>query len=374
MTISSFNKIIIDTEALRYNYQLLTDLVNTEGEIMAMVKSDGYGHGLESSAHTFARAGCTRFGVAELAEGVGLRDSGCTGQILIFLGFELSSIDYFFSHNLTPVIFSREDLGVLSAVAAKKQQQISIYLKFDCGMSRLGFKPHEAAELVSQIERSDFLLLEGIVCHYPCSDDRTSDNSRDVYRLFSTIVDSVGKEKIGNRSACNSGGALYLPETHGELVRAGISLYGYYPDGRQGRAESTGKKLKPAMSFITRVIQINDVEAGMGISYGHSYRTQRATKLAVLPVGYSDGYPRSVSNKGVVLISGKRAPIRGRVCMNLCMADITGIEGVGVGDDVVLLGSQGNEAIDADEIAGWSNTISYEILCAIGNNNQRITR
>ena len=157
-----------------------------------------------------------------------------------------------------------------------------------------------------------------------------------------------------------------------EMVRPGISLYGYYPDGRAGQERAFGERLVPAMSYVSQVLQVKTVPAGTGVSYGHTYITPCESRLAIIPVGYEDGYFRSLSNRGEVLIRGCRAPIRGRICMNICIADVTGIHGVEAGDDVVLMGTQGRESITADEIAGWVGTISYEVLCLIGNNNERI--
>ncbi len=174
-------------------------------------------------------------------------------------------------------------------------------------------------------------------------------------------------------SSCNSGGALYFPAMHGSIVRSGIALYGYYPNGSAGRDEAGEKAFKPAMRFSTRVLQINRIKAGAGISYGHTFIAERDMELAVLPVGYSDGYPRMLSNRAEVLIAGRRAPIKGRVCMNLCMVDVTDIPDIAQGTEAVLLGSQGDDCIDADEIASWCGTISYEILCSLGNNNKRRT-
>jgi len=372
MTGSSFNTVVIHTDRLKHNYRILDALTTPQTGIMAMVKSDAYGHGLEAAAAAFAAAGCKKFGVAEIGEGVALRKSGCSGDILVFLGFDSEDTEHFFTYDLTPVVFTREDLAALARRAEQKKKEVSIYLKFDCGMSRLGFKPAEAQELFSRVEGYSHLRLLGIMNHFPCSDDRQSRSNHDIYRIFSQIVESADTKKVPVLSACNSGGILYFPEAHGELVRAGISLYGYCPDGEAGRRSGVGKQLKPAMSYRSRILQINEVSRGAGISYGHTYIAESDMKLAVLPVGYSDGYPRIVSNRAEVLIGGRRAPIRGRVCMNICMADVTAIEGVNAGDEVVLLGSQGNETIDADEIAGWADTISYEILCLLGNNNQRI--
>jgi len=372
MDIPSFNNVVINSANLQHNYRLIRQLLGPHTDIMAMVKSDGYGHGVEFSAQAFGETGCTKFGVAELLEGVQLRNSGCTSEILIFLGFAPSATDFLFSHNLTPVVFLKDDIHTIATHAARLKKRTDIYLKFDCGMSRLGFKPDDAQDLVSLIEDLDYLDFKGIISHYPCSDDRASCNSERVFTQFLRIVESVGKEHIPVCSLCNSGGTLYLQNTHGEMTRVGISLYGYYPDGDEGRAAWQGEPLKPAMSFISRVLQVNEVSAGSGVSYGHTYRAERDMKLAVLPVGYSSGYPRLVSNRAEVIIRGKRVPIRGRICMNHCMADVSEVGNVEPGDEVVLLGSQGSETISADEIANWAETISYEILCSLGNNNQRV--
>ncbi len=372
MAIPSFNRVIINRETLRHNFAVLSGRLSPDTALLAMVKSEAYGHGLKTAAAAFGSSGCALFGVAELGEGVALRESGCTGTILVFLGFDKDYCDYFFSHDLTPVLFSREDLDVFADMADRKKQSASVYLKFDCGMSRLGFKPHEAEELVSRVADHPRLRLKGVISHYPCSDDRYSENSRHVYRLFSLVCKAAAQKQQTLSSLCNSGGLLYFSETCGDMARSGISLYGYCPDGKAGRDTESGQQLRPAMSFVSRVLQINDVSAGSGVSYGHTFVAEKDMRLAVLPVGYSDGYPRLLSNRGEVLINGRRVPIRGRICMNLCMVDITGMDDVRMGDEVVLLGSQGNETIDADEIGDWAATVNYEILCSLGNNNERV--
>jgi alanine racemase len=185
------------------------------------------------------------------------------------------------------------------------------------------------------------------------------------------VCANVREKYEGFRHIGNSGGVFNFPETCCDMVRPGISLYGYYPDGQAGADRARGERLRPAMSFTSRVLQVKTVPAGSGVSYGHTYITPSETRLAILPVGYEDGYLRSLSNRAEVLVKGKRAPVRGRICMNMCMIDITGIDGVEPGDEAVLLGAQGEDAITADEIAEWAGTISYEVLCLIGNNNER---
>ncbi len=365
----SFNRVIIDSAALLHNYNYLCSQADNRVRIMAMVKSDGYGHSLTHTARLLGEAGCRLFGVAEVEEGVALRESGCNGDIFVFMGFNHADLDYFFSHNLTPVVFTMEGLERISQVRMKQSADLDVYLKFDCGMARLGFAPSEAVQVYEKCRKLS-LRIKGIFAHFPCSDDRQSDNSSSVAATFFDIAQQTHANPL-IRSICNSGGLLYHPQAHGDMVRVGISLYGYYPDGKQGRAAAAASGLRPAMTCATRVIQINPVAAGRGIGYGHTYVTDRDTKLAVLPIGYSDGYFRTLSNRAEVLIKGQRAPIRGRICMNMCMADVTDIDGVDVGAEAILLGSQGSETVDADEIGSWCDTISYEILCALGNNNRR---
>ena len=366
----SFNQVIIDTSALAHNYRYLSGKVGEGVKFMAMVKSDAYGHSMIESAQVFEQNGCTSFGVAELSEGVELRESGCNGDILVFVGFDYRDSEYLLSHNLTPVIFNHEDLSHISETAARFGKKLPIYLKFDCGMSRLGFYSADAPEIFKKCE-SQQIDVTGIISHFPCSDDRSSNHSEQAYQLFSSITQTQGIQATLEQSICNSGGILYFPETHADLVRAGISLYGYYPDGAEGRTADFENGLLPAMKCCTRVIQVKQIEAGRGVSYGHTFVAERETQLAILPIGYSDGYFRSLSNLGEVLIRGRRAPIRGRICMNMCMVDITDIAGVEVGDEVILLGTQGEERIDADDIANLVDTISYEVLCSLGNNNKR---
>lgn len=371
MGISSWNRVVIDETALAANYRLLTGRVGDSVRVLAMVKSDAYGHGLAPAAGAFAGAGCRDFGVAEIGEGVELRESGCRGEIFIFLGCAAEQLDYYFSHRLTPVVFSRDDLRRLAEAARRHGGKIGVYLKFDCGMARLGFHPDMAAALARYCVELPEIEVLGVISHYPCADDPAASSNAEVAAAFAAATAPFARSPGLVRSLCNSAGTLYLPATHGELVRAGIALYGYYPDGPAGRPEAGQPALRPALSCATTILQINEVKAGSGISYGHTCRASRDMRLAVLPVGYSDGYPRSLSNRAEVLIGGRRAPIRGRICMNLCMADVTDIPAARAGDEAVLLGRQQEQTIDADEIAGWCETISYEILCALGNNNER---
>lgn len=365
------NQIFIDASALEHNVRILRQRVRPTVRIMAMVKADAYGHGMVQTARVFSRAGCDCFAVAEVAEGVTLRRSGIREPIFVLLGLQAAEAQRFLEHDLTPVVFDELAMRRLSEAAVEKKTTIAVHLKIDCGMGRLGFMPDELPSVLSRLENLPGLTLAGIMSHFPLADDPASPRTREMYRHFRRACDQyLGKAAVFCHIA-NSGAALYFPETCCDMVRLGISLYGGYPDGAKGLKADRGTRLIPAMSFTTQVVQVKSVPAGTGVSYGHTFTTRRQTRVAVLPVGYANGYLRALSNRAQVLIKGRRANVIGRICMNLCMVDITDIPGVDPGEPVTLLGSQGAETITADEIAEWMGTIAYEVLCLFGNNNQR---
>jgi alanine racemase len=371
MKAPSFNQVRISRKALCHNYRLLQKKAGQQ-RLLAMVKADAYGHGMCEAAAILATAGCTDFGVAELCEGVVLRESGIQGKIFIFLGFEPSQASLLFEFDLTPVLYDEESGRALSREAVRRQSEIAVHLKVDCGMTRLGVFPDQFEAFMASLEALPGVRVEGVASHFPRADEQDSDHTRQQLLRFQDLaIDGAQSHKDITWHTANSGGILYFPECHCDMVRAGIALYGYYPDGISGIRSEESHGLENVMSFVTRVLQVKTVPADVGVSYGHSYVTSCATRLAVLPVGYEDGLSRSLSNVGEVLIGGRRAKIRGRICMNLCMVDVTHIEGVCPGDEVVILGEQGIESIRGDDIAQWMGSISYEVLCLFGNNNER---
>lgn len=368
---ASFNQIRISKAALCHNYRLLKERAGTEVRLLAMIKADAYGHGMNEVARVLSDNGCSEYGVAEIDEGLRLRNSGIESTIFVFLGFAPLDAGLFFEYNLTPVIYTLESALALSLEAEKRNREIEVHVKIDCGMTRLGIYPDEFGQFYNSLKDLPGLTFGGIASHFPRADEADSNNTSEQFSRFEKLFTIVKQNKKIIRHTANSGGILYFPETHCDMVRAGISLYGYYPDGLNGIRQEVGEKLQHVMSFTTSVLQVKTAPVGTGISYGHTYVTDSETRIAVLPVGYEDGLSRSLSNKGEVLIRGKRAKIRGRICMNLCMVDVTSIEDVQAGDEVVILGSQNTDTISADEIAGWMDSISYEVLCLFGNNNER---
>jgi len=361
----------IDRAALRHNFRQVRKLVGPAVGILAVVKADAYGHGLVPAAQAFAEAGATSFGVAEVEEGVQLRQAGITGQIVVMLGVDRQGAVEAVAHDLTPVVYTLEALEALAAQAAKSGCRKEVQIKVDVGMGRLGLLPHEIEPFLTALRRFPSLHLSGIVSHFPKADvegDATTEKQYGLFQDLLTRVQDGGGERINH--IANSATLMRYPQMRCDLVRPGISLYGCYPADWLRQASELD--LRPVMRFVTTVLQVKEVPAGQGISYGHRYVTERPTRLAVLPVGYDDGYLRRMAGKAEVLLAGQRAPVRGMICMNACMADVTEIPGVKAGDEAVLLGRQGAGEIRAEEIARWSDTINYEILCLFGSCNRQV--
>lgn len=371
---NSYNCVTISSAALQHNYNYIKSKVAADVKVMAMVKADGYGHSMIQAAKAFADVGCDCFGVAELGEAVKLRKAGISGRIFVMLGFEDDEVGSFFEHDLTPVVYNYNSARSLSDKALHTGVQIGVHIKVDTGMGRLGVMVENLAEFVDTLEGLQGISIAGIMSHFPESDNPESGSTEKGFTAFSRVCTGLKNRIKGVCHIANSGAVLNFPNTHCDMVRAGIALYGYHPAGLVHCDSLSAEGLIPAMSFSSKVLQVKTVPEGTGISYGLTYITHRETRIAVLPVGYEDGYSRILSNRGEVLIRGQRAPIRGRICMNICMVDVTDISEAAAGDDAVFLGTQGAETITADDIAEKMGSISYEVLCLLGNNNQRVYR
>ena len=368
----SLNRVSISRSALIHNFRLLCRRAGTAA-IMAMVKADAYGHGMIDCARILSAEGAAAFGVAEAAEGVRLRQAGCDLPVFVLAGAVPRAVETMIAHRLTPVAVDGAILPELSRQARERGVKVGVHLKLDAGMGRQGTLPGDFIELVRRAQALPNLRIEGVMAHFPMSEDRQSTNSAQVLATFQQTATEVARLIPGKccLHLANSGGLFYVAGALLDMVRLGISLYGCYPDGGAGREAAVEPKLRPVMRFTSDVIQVRQVPAGVGLGYNHLCTTTRPTTLAVLPVGYEDGYLRRLSNRAEVLLHGRRAPVVGRISMNLTLIDVTDLEGVRMGDEAVLLGRQGSEEITADEVAGWMETINYEVLCLFGNLNQR---
>ena len=369
MTSSPRNQVEINLNALQENCRAIQKRVGSDTKILAVVKSDAYGHGMIPSAQALSEIGVNAFGVGEVHEAVSLREAGVKGDIVIFLGARETEYEEVVHFGLQPVIFDIRQLETLASFAGSKEAQVGVHLKVDTGMGRLGVMPAELEKYAAVIRKEKGLFFAGLMSHFPCADSAEFTSTREQNELFGTLsAQMTGADQRFPLHIANSAAVIRSSDLHWDMVRPGLSLYGCYPSEECLDLVD----LKAVMSFTTEIIQVKDVPAGFGISYGHTFVTSRPSRLALLPVGYNDGFLRSLSNRAHVLVHGKRAEQRGRVCMNVTVVDVTDIPGVQAGDEVVLMGSQGEEEITADEIAGWMGTINYEVLCLFGNLNQRV--
>lgn len=367
----TFNCVRISSSALRHNYTYIKGLVAPHVPVMAMVKADAYGHGMVMAARAFAQAGCANFGVAELREAVVLREAGIGGAMYVTLGFLPEDADLILQHDLTPVIYTHETAELLSRRAMALGRELGVHIKVDTGMGRLGLLPEALPAFIAAVAALPGLRVAGIMSHFAEAD---IPGSASTIRALATVNEVFREVKSRYAAIChiaNSGAVLNFPASACDMVRCGIALYGYDPAGRGAAAAAHAGQLVPAMSFVSKVMQVKTLPPGSGVSYGHTYRAEEPVTLAVLPVGYEDGYSRLFSNRAEVLLHGQRVPVRGRVCMNMCMVDVTGLPDVKPGDEVVILGRQGEELISAEDLAEWMTSISYEVLCLLGNNNKR---
>ena len=363
--IQSPNSLVIDLSALEHNLKQVKKLIAPGTGIMGIVKSDAYGHGLVPVSKVLERNGIETLGVAHIHEALELRNSGIGLPLVLLCGVKSrEEADEAVKWDLTPVLFDLEMAEVLSKASAKKGKRIHVQLKVDTGMGRLGMALSELEHFMKAIKEYDGLQLEALTSHLSSADDPTSDFTEIQIGHFRKAID-MGRDmgfELPLNNLANSAGTMAHKEAHFGLVRPGIMLYGGLPSPGFQSALS----LKPVMNFKGQIIQIRELPGNTPVSYGGTYVTKGPQKIAVLSAGYGDGLPRSMSNRGKVLIQGKRVDIVGRVCMNMTMCDVSGVKNVKPGSEVVFLGSQGKETITGDDMASWSETISYEIYCSLG--------
>ena len=337
----------------------------------AVVKANAYGHGMEAVARAALSHGAGSLAVAFSEEGVRLRNAGFTAPILLLGATDESHMSTVLDYRLTPAIFTVTTLRALQKQAAAMRRICGFHFKIDTGMNRIGFKSREAFCEALDVLQSDCpnLAFEGLFTHFAVSESADPSFTLLQGRRFETFI-ALAHERGFHPllHASNSGGALLYPQFQYGMVRGGIAMYGYHPGG----ASVPGVDLRPVLSWITSVVHVKTVPAGEGISYGLRYTADRDIRVATLPVGYGDGYKRCLSGKADVLIRGKRVPQIGTVCMDQMMCDVTHLPNVQAGDEAVLLGSQGEECITADEMAELAGTISYEILLSISDRVPRI--
>ncbi len=337
---------------------------------MAVVKANAYGHGAVEISRALVRQGISQFAVASVKEGIALREAGITADIIVLVDLFDGHLQELVTHRLTPVVTEQRLLPALAKAAEAAHVSLPIHIKVDTGMGRLGFSSEDLAALLTALPSWKSLRVEGFMTHLADGDGDDPRHTERQIDSFRRMLGRVQQQGLNTPAihAANSAAIVRFPQAHFSMVRPGIMLYGYHtlPNSVPPPA------LKPILSLRTTVMQMRTVQPGDSVSYNRTFVAARKTRIAVLPIGYADGYSRRLSNNGCVLVRGRRAPIVGLVCMDMTMVDVTDVAAVQVGDEVTLIGEQGQDTIWADEIAGWTGTIPYEILCAIGPRIPRV--
>lgn len=363
----------IDTSALAHNLAVTRRHVGPGCRVLAVVKADGYGHGAVVAARALVDAGAWGLAVSLVEEGVELREAGIFAPVVVLGGVPLAAADVVVHRQLRPVVWSVDHLEMLAAAVRRAgARPVHVHLKIDTGMSRLGLLPRDLSAVLEWLvaDAGRTIALEGVMTHLACADD-LGDEMTSARQLasFADCLATIGARGLDPdlRHACNSAGMVRFRAAHYDMVRPGIALYGAAsgPDVELGG-------LHMAMSVHARVHGIRELPAGARVSYGGRAQLVRDTKLAIVPVGYGDGYPRAMSGQAQMLVRGHRCAVIGTITMDVCMLDVTDLPDVRVGERVTLLGRQGAGAIDLYELASWANTVPYEITCGISKRVPRI--
>lgn len=351
----------VNLDNLSHNFFQIKKLLAPSTKIMVTVKADAYGHGLIPVSKRLLSSGVDFLGAASIDEGIKLREAGIKLPVLI-MGIVLKKdLAPVFKYGLTATVCDEELATALNNKARALDKHANVHIKVDTGMGRIGVLPQDAEGLVKNISKLKYLRIEGLFTHFACA-DRSKEFTCHQLDLFNLLIRKLKKSGIDIplTHAANSMGIIDYKMSHLNMVRPGLIIYGLYPK------ENLKINLKPVLSLKTKVVFVKKLPKGSGISYGHEYITKKDTTVVTLPIGYGDGYPRNLSNRAPVLIRGRRFKISGRICMDQVMVDI-GSFPVKVGDEVVLIGAQGENKITAEELANLSATIPYEIVCGLGS-------
>lgn len=364
----------VDLDAICYNMEHMHANLKPGTRMIGVIKTDGYGHGavpigreLEKLDYVFGYA------VATAEEALILRHAGLTKPILI-LGYTFPyCYEELIRQEIRPAVFRQDTIDELATCAARLHKTVKVHIKVDTGMTRVGIRPDESGlAFVDKVLHTEGIELEGIFTHFARADETDKSCARkqlDRFREFIRQIEKSFDYSIPVKHCSNSAGIVELPEANMDVVRAGITLYGLWPSDEVSRDIVP---LKPALTLKSHIVYIKEVDEGVAISYGGTYVTPKKMRVATIPVGYGDGYPRGLSNKGHVLIRGKKAPILGRVCMDQFMVSVEDIPDAQEGDEVTLIGAEGAEQITMEELGGLSGRFNYELACDLGKRIPRV--
>ena len=364
--------VTINLDAVYNNVVNLKKRLKTGTKVAAVIKTDGYGHGAVPVAYAI-RELVDANAVATIDEAVNLREHGITMPIYVIGYTHESQMNRFIEYDVRPTIFTMESAIAASKAAVSMGKNVNIHIKVDTGMSRIGFKDNEESlETIMRISELDNVVIEGIFTHFATADEKDKSQAKQQLERFKSFTDKLDKMgvHIPIKHCSNSAAMMEMDYANMDCVRAGIAMYGLYPSEEMDRNRTI---LTPVLGMKSHVVFVKDVEEGTKISYGGTFIADKKMKVATIPVGYGDGYRRSLSNKGYVLIRGQKAYILGRICMDQFMVDVTDIEGVEKGDEVTLIGKDGAEEISVEKMAELAgDTFNYEIVCDLGKRIPRV--
>ena len=359
----------IDLQSLSHNYN---EVLKRAGgrKILAVVKAQAYGHGALGVARHLLKLGADMLGVALVEEGRELRAAGIEAPILVMGAVFPEQAEAIAALRLTPVVYDIAVARAVADVAQKLKATVTVHVKIDTGMGRIGVHPSSAEDFIAELTRFDGITVQGLMTHFADADLRDKRFASEQMDRFESVLKRLDSRGIAIplRHAANSAAVLDCKRALFTMVRPGLMLYGYNPLEGEGVCAD----LRPVLSLVTRIAFLKKVPAGVPISYGRTFVTKRESVIATIPIGYADGYSRGLSNRGEAIIRGIRVPVAGRVCMDMTMLDVTDVPAVSKGDGVVLIGSQGHERITAVDIAERTGTIPYEVLCGISGRVPRL--
>lgn len=359
----------INLDNLKHNIKALKKLIGDKTEICAVVKADAYGHGSTHVAKVFVESGINILAVATLTEAIELRKSGCDVSIIILGYTPIDQGDLLLEYDIIQTIYSYDQAIAFAKIAKEMNKELTIHIKVDTGMSRLGFQISDK-DAIKSIFNMENLKVQGLYTHFALADESDKTFTYEQFNRFNSLVNELESEgyKIPIKHCSNSAAVIDLPEMNLDMVRAGIMLYGLYPSDEVNKERI---ELKPVMALKTTVSHVKTVQMNQGVSYGHRFVTNKTTKIATLPVGYADGISRLLTNKMTVTYNGIDLPVIGTICMDQCMIDASSVD-IKVGDEVIIFSNTQNDGHIVDNLAKQLGTINYEIICMLGTRVPRV--
>lgn len=358
----------IDLDALKYNVKNIRKLVGNK-EIIAVVKADAYGHGAIDIVPTLLENGVNKLAVACISEGIELRESNIDAPIIILGYTPLECGEDLVRYNIEQTVYDLGYAKELSEIAIKNNKKAKVHIALDTGMGRIGFMPNDdSINDIVEMYKLEGIELEGIFTHFSSADESDKGYTYDQFKKLNKFIEELTDRNINIpfKHCSNSGAIIDLPETYLEGVRAGIILYGYYPSHE---IKKENLDIKPVLTLKAKVAHVKEMDKDMYISYGRTFKTEKKSIIATIPIGYADGYSRNLSGKAKVIVKGKIVDVVGRICMDQCMIDVSDVNNINRGDEALIFG---DGAVTVDDIARWLGTINYEITCMLGHRVPRI--